>query len=296
MIRYLKHKDINKKLWDSGINKAINGLTYAQSWYLDVVSPGWNALVEGDYNIVMPLPCKKKYFLNYIIQPRFTQQLGVFSEKPVTSDIILQFIKAIPDKYIWRDLNFNSYNECIQLKSFSQRINYELNLEHTYCDIFKNYNENTKRNIVKAKQNGVKINSQISADEFLRYYSIHTSVNKEDIALEQLKQIVNISAENNAGLIIMAINISNEIIAGAFFLKDPKRIIYLTSFSTDTGKELSGMFMIMDKIIGEYSGTPMVFDFEGSMIAGIERFFKGFGAGKSIYYRYRFSIGGFLKK
>jgi hypothetical protein len=63
----------------NAIARSFNGIVYAYSWYLDIVSPGWDALVKDDYKSVMPLTWRKKYGIKYLYQPFFTQQLGVFS-------------------------------------------------------------------------------------------------------------------------------------------------------------------------------------------------------------------------
>ncbi len=58
MINYLKHDQIDQQRWDDCIAHAPNGLVYAWSWYLDIVHPGWEALVEivdDKYLSVMPL-------------------------------------------------------------------------------------------------------------------------------------------------------------------------------------------------------------------------------------------------
>jgi hypothetical protein len=63
MITYLKHERIDPNRWDECIAAAPNGNVYAWSWYLDLVHPGWDALVEIDsdkYLTVMPITKKKK--------------------------------------------------------------------------------------------------------------------------------------------------------------------------------------------------------------------------------------------
>ena len=57
-IFYLKHTEIDKERWDAAIGVALNALPYAYSWYLNAVSPGWEALVSEDCDYVMPLPVK----------------------------------------------------------------------------------------------------------------------------------------------------------------------------------------------------------------------------------------------
>src|SRR6185295_10985608 len=96
----LPHHRIDKEKWDACISGSCNPIVYAYSWYLDAVSPGWEALVEDDYCSVFPLTAKKKLGLNYLSQPYFTQQLGVFSERIFSSGEILAFIQTIPRKFI----------------------------------------------------------------------------------------------------------------------------------------------------------------------------------------------------
>jgi len=60
------------------MEQSVNSMVYGYSWYLTNVSPGWEGLVLDDYLAVMPLTCHRKYFIYYLSQPFFTQQLGVF--------------------------------------------------------------------------------------------------------------------------------------------------------------------------------------------------------------------------
>ena len=46
-IRFLAHNQIDKKQWDRCVEESANGLIYAYSFYLDQMSPGWNAIVSG---------------------------------------------------------------------------------------------------------------------------------------------------------------------------------------------------------------------------------------------------------
>ena len=94
-IKHLQHKDIDYARWDECITQSHNQLTYAHSWYLDIVSPNWEALVTENYEYIMPLPVKRKYGIPYLVQPIFVQQLGVFSKHDIPKHIIELFIKQI---------------------------------------------------------------------------------------------------------------------------------------------------------------------------------------------------------
>jgi hypothetical protein len=77
-IKYLRQNQIDKKKWDECIKKSENGLIYAYSSYLDAMADNWDAIIVNDYEVVMPLPWRRKYFIKYLYQPPFIQQLGVF--------------------------------------------------------------------------------------------------------------------------------------------------------------------------------------------------------------------------
>jgi len=94
-IRHLTHKEINQKKWDTAIDQAVNGQSYAYAWYLDCVAENWDALVADDYAYIMPLPWNAKWLgVKQIYQPIFTQQLGIFGKEKPTKEIILSFLKA----------------------------------------------------------------------------------------------------------------------------------------------------------------------------------------------------------
>ena len=77
MIKYFLHNKIDLVKWDSCIDQSLNGIVYAKSYYLNNMSPDWNALILGDYEAVMPVTWRKKWQIKYLAQPAFTQQLGL---------------------------------------------------------------------------------------------------------------------------------------------------------------------------------------------------------------------------
>jgi hypothetical protein len=285
MICYLKNREIDKKKWDECINNSTNGLVYAQSWYLDIVAPQWEALVEDDYETLMPLPVKQKYGLSYLIQPRYIQQLGIFSLNTISEEVVKNFLTRIPRKFIWRDFNLNSQNQVLH-PGISVRVNYEISLLTNYLDIYSGYQENTRRNLKKAMQSLVLVKPEKEIDLFISAYKLYSKIKPDDITLRQLANIMRYSMSVNCGEIVMATGAHDGIVAGAFFLKTMGRIIYLASFNTDEGQKVSAMFSVMDSIIKKNAQQPLILDFEGSMISGIARFFAGFGATEVTYPRY----------
>ena len=156
MIQYLHHNEIDLKQWDATIAEC--GNIYAFSWYLDIVHPGWEALVEDDYHAVMPLTGGKKFGVNYLFQPYFVQQLGVFSESPMTAEKLESFLKAIPEKYRFAEIRLNESNTLDKgIERFDYHRNVLLDLNQDYEAIRSNYHTNTKRNLAKAENNNLQL-------------------------------------------------------------------------------------------------------------------------------------------
>ena len=134
MIRFLKYNEIDKKKWDRSVDESVNNLIYAYSWYLDIVSPGWCALIENDYESLMPLTGNKKYGIDYLFPPYFTQQLGVFSRTTLSKEKVENFLKAIPSHYKFIESSLNTHNTFELSNEFKikKNINIELGLDSSY--------------------------------------------------------------------------------------------------------------------------------------------------------------------
>ncbi|MBI5541891.1 MAG: hypothetical protein HY951_17675 [Bacteroidia bacterium] len=282
-IQYLQHKKIDFKKWDDCIRKSINGNLYAFSWYLNIVSKGWNALVLNNYEAVMPLTHSSKMGIAFLAQPLFAQQLGVFSTKGISPEIVNEFISAIPKSFRYVEINLNKYNVLTSLtKGIRKNHNFELDLIFTHEQLFRKFSENTRRNIGKSINNGLKIIPNIcSVNDFVKLIKNNVGVKVESVPAEKyndIKKIINFALQNNFGEILATYNQKNELVAAAFFIFSHKKVIYLFAASTEEGKEKRAMFLIIDEFIKKYSEKNLILDFEGSNIEGLARFYKGFGA------------------
>jgi len=280
MIRYLKNNEIDLTKYDTCIKTSINSRIYAFSWYLDCVADNWDILVLNDYEAVMPLPWRQKYFIKYIYPPAWTQQLGVFSSNEISEKLVLDFIHAIPKKFKKITIQFNSEN-IFQYKNVIERVNYVLPLNKSYSEIYKGFNQNRKRDLKKAlKNNNAKIKT-ISSKEFLDFYlnvPKNYAVNKNQI--ETLMKLVN---SKNDAIQIVGIYNAGILEASILFLIDTNRIINLVPVTTDFGKENGLTTLILNNMIKNHENSTKILDFEGSMIEGVASFYESFGAEKEFY-------------
>src|SRR4051812_43128115 len=110
LIQYFDHGAIDQVKWNRTLREAKNARVYASSWFLDGICEKWGALIAGDYEYIMPLPFRKKWGIEYIYRPAFTQQLGVFSRQAVSKETVDLFLGEVSKRFKYADLVLNSAN------------------------------------------------------------------------------------------------------------------------------------------------------------------------------------------
>lgn len=280
-INYLKQNEINVTKWDNCIAGSINGIVYAYSWYLDVVCETWEALVFGDYETVMPLTHGKKYGISYLYQPPFSQQLGVFSSQNLSEEVVICFIKSIPEKYSFVEINLNKFNLISPVNSIKvkQNTTYELELIKDYESLFRRYNKNTIRNIRKAIQNKISIVPGLKPNDVISL--INSSGNTHGFKEKDftfIRRLIAGAGRKKSGQLYGAYTDKNNLCAAGFFVHSNKKVCFILSVANDEAKESGAMFLLVDEFIKQYASRNMILDFEGSNIGGIARFYAGFGA------------------
>jgi len=129
VIKLLGHTEIDREQWDYCISHSVFETIYPYSWYLDLVSPGWDALVLDDFRAVMPLTWTKKMGFRLLLQPVLAQQLGIFSRDSLDTPLLEEFLDNIPARFRYIDICLNKKNVDITGKWDSfERHNYELDL------------------------------------------------------------------------------------------------------------------------------------------------------------------------
>ena len=287
MIKYLEHKEVDFVKYNQCIADSENALIYGNSWYLDIVAESWDLLVLGDYEMVMPLTHRKKYGITYIFLPPWVQQLGIFSSRDISEETIRKFLKAIPGKFKLVDVLFN-YNNHFSSKHLLIRDNFILNLKSPYQSLFDGYNKLRKRSVKKAQILNLKIKEVDNAESIIKLFKENkgAELKKDESDYEILNQLV-LKGIRQDKVEILSVSDSHEnLLGGVVFFKNKNRIVYLFSAVNIEGKENHAITTAIDFIIQKYSGSNWILDFEGSMIPGIEKFFRSFGAVLENYYHY----------
>lgn len=244
----------------------------------------WVALVQNDYEAVMPLPVRKKWgLIPYVYQPFFTQQLGVFYPKETLVNLV-DFIKAIPRKYVRVNLQIHNFLPELALKS---KTNYLLPLNKSYSEIEKNYTKDARKNLAKCE--GTIVDDKISIEEIVNLNKEIWGPLNAGVQQKDYNNFIQVcyEAEKRNALVKTRVSLNGEMHGAALFLIGGKRIHYLCGAPTTEGRKHSSMHAIIDHIVKRFAGSDKILDFEGSELENVAVFYKKFGAVKEQYYLYK---------
>jgi hypothetical protein len=287
-LKFVSRRNIDETQWNNCVANSFNPFPYAYAWYLDAVAENWDALVIDEYKIVMPLVWMRKFGVKGLYQPYYCQQLGLFSNAKISQDDASLMLDYANKNYGFLNINLNSSVQDVQQKyKLIQRKNLILELSKIIEEVRKKYSQNHKRNIAKALKNGVTIKRDTSLEEFQKFYVGNVNPNKEVFKPKHRKVFEKITTEiitRKMGFISSAHSSTGEIVAAILCVSDNQRCINLINTSSVSGKNTGAMHLLIDALIEDQIGKTRIFDFEGSSIPSIARFYAGFGASEDPYF------------
>lgn len=290
MIQLIKQNDLDWDAWDACINQDPSGHFYPFHWYLDMVARQWDALVLGDYELVLPLVHRRKWgVIPYLFRPYGVQQLGIFGAKPVTEDITREFITSIPRSYLHKDIYFNVENQFPKDIRHNFRRTYEIPLDQSYQSIYSSYGSQIKRNLKRAEKAGLTIFENDTPDTLVLLFKRNKGkmVGLSDWHYDRMKQIMYALIYRKMGAVWSIHDDRNSPCASCFLAYTSKRMVFLFSGQEPYGQKTGAMTKLIDNAMMWAAERGGVFDFEGSDLRGLERFYKSFGADMKTYPHYR---------
>ena len=298
----MNNKEIYRELCQ--IEKSIP--IFSQAWWLDAVCghEKWDVCIYKKNDRIlgaMPYYLKKYYRYNLVVQPPLTQTLGPWFKNIHTKyykqlshqyTVMNELIKKIPDfDYFNQSWHYSNQNWLpFYWNNYTQTSHYTYILENLADleNIWKSFNDSARREIRKAENRYkliVQENSNLH-DFFELNKSTYRRQKKEaPYSLELLERIDNVCKERQCRKIIIAIDNNGNHHAGAYIIWDENSAYYLMGGINENYKNSGGMSLVMWKAIRISSKITKSFDFEGSMIKNVERFFRSFGAIQKQYFQ-----------
>ncbi len=275
---------IHRSLLEKSVNPSSSDYISQQPWFLQHLAEFFCIARSNDKIIIIPL--KKKWFGLQPFIPPLLQKIECHS----LSDFELhELLVKIHIEFTCGQLCFQLMPEVVPSGiNFSKRINHILSLNHTYDELYKNFNKGHKLNFRSEKKYNLQVTTSLTVNDFVNFYreASHQEIPNAYKETTVLAPLIKQCLDLQKGFLIATLNSSGQIISAAFFSCYRSRIIYHLSCSNPQGRKFDGMYAILRNVIENYASTGYDLDFEGSMIPGVAYFMKGFGSREEPYYLY----------
>lgn len=260
------------------------------------------AVVQKGSNVVGVLPyvvAKKKSFkvitpqflspyqgvwIKYPAGQKYASKIGY--EKEVINDLINQLPKVdafkqnfLPEFVNWMPFSWRGYDQ-------STRYTYIINNISDVDKVFADFKENIRREIRKAE----KLLVMDVVEDIDLMFQMKLKVYEENnetypIPFSRLKTIFEYGKENSCGELLVAKDKEGNIHSTLFYVWDNESAYYLHGVTDSKHKTTGSMSLLLWEAIKRSSEKTKAFNFEGSMVESIERYFRGFGGEQVPYFQ-----------
>lgn len=277
---------------------------FSRDWWLDIVcgSSKWDVvLIEENDKIRAAMPCYKP-LPNVISMPPYTQTMGPWFAPE--ADDMKYTTRLSQRQQLCASLidGLGNYSSFLQLCSYSFTdwlpfywTGFQQTTRYTYVlhnlsdkeSLWEGMSSNIRRNITKAKEKkGIVIRKGIPWDDFLDVFK--ATFKRQGKAVPKdihiLKQLVEAAIKRGLGDIWGGYDNEGRLHAAVFVVWQKSSAYYIAGGGDPTLRDSGAHSLAMWEAIQYVAEHTQTFDFEGSMIPGVERFFREFGAKQMPYF------------
>ena len=283
LIKYIQREHLDEEKYNDCIENSIQSNSYAFSWYLDIVCDNWDVLVLNDYEAVMPIPRRKKYGIKYVYQPLWVLQLGIFSKGDFTQS---DFISVVQKRFRFIELRLN-FKNLLDTDSlyFIEKQFQELKLTVGYEKIKKAYRSDRKKDLKRAEKSELRIELGGSPSDLITLFQNNVGKRTPEIKqqdYQNLETLINFCLIDDYGELCFAYQ-GETLVAGAFFLKHQETVTILCSSTDFSNRKNGANTFLIDEAIQRYINKYKTFNFGGSSMQTIAKYFFSFGTQEKTY-------------
>lgn len=277
---------------------------FSQAWWLDAVAgDAWDVCLVGKGDEIvasMPYVIKKRYGFTLLSHPPLTQNLGPWlkSSQAKYSKILSQqkdwmeaLIAQLP-KYEYFNQNWH-YSQTNWLPFYwhgfeqTTRYTYVLDDLSQIDKVWGGLEAKIRTDVRKAENKvGVKVKTDLPIEDFitLNEMTFQRQGMQMPYSKEFVKNLAEVAQQRKQCRWFIGQDASGQNHAGVLIMWDAQSAYYLLGGGNPDLRNSGATSLCMWEAIKFASTVTQRFDFEGSMIESIERFFRGFGAVQKPYF------------
>jgi hypothetical protein len=278
---------------------------FQQPWWLEAVAPGMWSAVEihrgGTLKARLPYVMDRRMGLRLLRQPLLTPSLGPWicssegkyaTQLAHQKELYTELIEQLPAyDYFLQNFHYSVENWLpFYWKGFQQttRYTYIINDLTDLDRVWSEFQENIRREIRKANKR-LRVHSDYDIDKFLNLNELTFS--RQGLPLpysrEFVRRLDNACSARSARKIFFAEDGGGRVHAVAYIVWDERSAYYLMGGGDPELRTSGATSLVMWEAIKFSYHVSRRFDFEGSMVEPIERFFRAFGARQVPYFSVR---------
>lgn len=272
-IRLIKRADLELPRYNGCVHYAINTHISGYAWYLDTVAREWDALVEDNYESVLPLiPGKSRWGRPVIQHPNTMPPLGIFSVNMMTPRRVNAFFDAIPKVYKKGDFLFQrKLNKWPEGVTSTPVENYELSLQPSFEQLEQQFSPELLAAQQKARAAGLIADGNLKPETIADFYEkygpkVRKAHLREQRKHAQLRVMYN-ALHRGLGMATGVRHPDGQLLAANFLLFGQHRMSLLNPAASPEGEALGALAMSWEVLLKSQAGKPLWLDFNGQLPA-----------------------------
>lgn len=273
------------------------------NWYNTLFNEDeWGVVIEEQGKEIVgfiPYLIHSKYGFKMILPPFLTPYQGVWLIYPLKQkytnklsfekEVINSLISKLPKTAFFKQKCYPTFTNWLPFfwRGYSQTTKYTYILEDLtdLQKVFDDFRENIRREIRKAEKN-------LSVIDFndVNFFHLLNEISYKDKKMNYpfsfifLNSLVNFCIKNNCGKMIAAVDNEQNIHSILFYVWDNHTAYYLHGVTNPKFKTSGSMSLLLWEAIKQSSKNIQQFNFEGSVVESIERYFRAFGGNQVPYF------------
>jgi hypothetical protein len=283
----------------NGHTHAANSI-FQQPWWLEAVASGhWGEVIvrhDGEIAARMPYVVRGRRRMRMLTMPPVTQTLGPWIEPAIAAparalghehELLAELEGGLPDAAAF----VQQFSPAVTNALPFRWAGYRLDVQYTYRlalgdedELWKGLRGNIRREIRKARRR-VEVREDLGLDRFHAIWAktFERQGMKAPVSLAWLERLDAACAERGSRLMTFACDDAGRVHAVSYVVWDRNGAYNLLGGADPELRTSGASSLLMWEAILRARAVTDVFDFEGSMIQPVERFFRAFGSRQTPY-------------
>ena len=277
---------------------------FCRDWWLDAAcgTENWDVILIKEKDKIQAALPYYLYRRHIISMPPYTQTMGVWfaphaddtkysSVQEKRQYLCMQLIEQLkPYKSFLQNFHYN-FTDWLPFYwgNFSQTTRYTYLLKDLKNSslLWENMSQNMRRNIRKAKEKfHITVKQGVPVDDFLQTqaqtFERQHKRNTQDT--NALRRLIDVCRERKQGELWGGYDSEGQLHAAAFVVWQKQSAWYIAGGGNPALRHSGAHSLVLWEAIQYVADYSEIFDFEGSMLPGVERFFREFGGIQTPYF------------